>query len=295
MNVLSFSDFLKLNSLNEGFQSGKLRAIIKQHGLPKYEWDKPLLYDIHDDDIIDVVKDFHEYCEKYDNGDDKNPATFCIDLQDGYRVVIGNMEIFSVWWKDNGEEVKKLIQKRNKRHIGQDKDHHMDRYRGKSNKEIHNYDDIHKKHQEKRDVIEHRRFVEWMKKTLTEDDIQELYNIIENHLNFDFEYREDMDETTEFEDEIELSVGNCLINSEYDVWTSGSRRSYGEYWCDGEIRFSKLTIYCDNDDLEMYGEVTDEEIGLDFKDIKTTYSEDDLECGVADYYEMYGVRPEDFV
>ena len=26
--------------VNEGFQSSKLRAIIKQHGLPKNDWDK---------------------------------------------------------------------------------------------------------------------------------------------------------------------------------------------------------------------------------------------------------------
>ena len=32
--------------VNEAFQSGKLREIIKQHGEPNFSWDKDMLYDL---------------------------------------------------------------------------------------------------------------------------------------------------------------------------------------------------------------------------------------------------------
>ena len=51
--------------VNEGFQSNKLRAIIKQHGLPKNDWDKKMLYDLQDNEIIDVVDNRKEYSAKY--------------------------------------------------------------------------------------------------------------------------------------------------------------------------------------------------------------------------------------
>ena len=37
--------------INEGFQSSKLREIIRKHGLPKNDWDKKMLYDLQDDEI----------------------------------------------------------------------------------------------------------------------------------------------------------------------------------------------------------------------------------------------------
>jgi hypothetical protein len=52
--------------VNEGFQSSKLREIIKQHGLPKNDRDKKMLYDLKDNEIIDVVENRDEYSEKYD-------------------------------------------------------------------------------------------------------------------------------------------------------------------------------------------------------------------------------------
>ena len=50
--------------VNEGFQSDVLRDIIKQHGLPKREMDKKMLYDLKDDEIVDVVDSREEYYEK---------------------------------------------------------------------------------------------------------------------------------------------------------------------------------------------------------------------------------------
>ena len=52
-------------SINESFQSGKLREIIKQHGKPKYKWEYKMLYDLKDDEIVDVLDSRDEYWEKY--------------------------------------------------------------------------------------------------------------------------------------------------------------------------------------------------------------------------------------
>ena len=83
------------NPVNEAYQSSKLREIIKQHGLPKSDWDKKMLYDIQDDEVVDVVADRKEYAEKYSEyeGYGRDEATFMIELEDGYCLVIGNLGI----------------------------------------------------------------------------------------------------------------------------------------------------------------------------------------------------------
>ena len=48
-------------SVNEAYQSSKLRNIIKQHGKPKWEHEYKMLYDIKDDEIVDVVSSRNEY------------------------------------------------------------------------------------------------------------------------------------------------------------------------------------------------------------------------------------------
>ena len=71
--------------VNEGFQSSKLREIIKQHGLPKSDWDKKMLYDLKDEEIIDVVNSREDYLNSKEyssnNGYGKDEATFIIELE----------------------------------------------------------------------------------------------------------------------------------------------------------------------------------------------------------------------
>ncbi len=69
------------NPVNEAFQSSKLREIIKQHGKPIEKHDMFMLYDIKDDDIIEVTDD-KDYFKKH-------PKSFdSIKLSDGYRIIL---------------------------------------------------------------------------------------------------------------------------------------------------------------------------------------------------------------
>ena len=69
------------NPVNEAFQSSKLREIISQHGKPIKKYDMLMLYDIKDDDIIEVTDD-KDYFRK-------SPKSFnSIELSDGSRVIL---------------------------------------------------------------------------------------------------------------------------------------------------------------------------------------------------------------
>lgn len=69
------------NPVNEAFQSSKLREIISQHGKPIKPNDMLMLYDITDDDIIEVTDD-KDYFRK-------SPKSFnSIELSDGSRVIL---------------------------------------------------------------------------------------------------------------------------------------------------------------------------------------------------------------
>ena len=69
------------NPVTEAFQSSKLREIISQHGKPIKPNDMLNLYDITDDDIIEVTDD-KDYFRK-------NPKSYnSIELSDGTRVIL---------------------------------------------------------------------------------------------------------------------------------------------------------------------------------------------------------------
>ena len=119
--------------INEAFQSNKLRELIKQHGKPKNSWDNEMLYDIKDDDIIDVVSDYKEFCKTTDC-----LKKFALELNDGTIVVINN--------KNFDREVK---------------DRHYERHRGNLGK--FGGDEIHQKHNEKVYNLEKKRLIEKIK------------------------------------------------------------------------------------------------------------------------------------
>lgn len=91
--IKKFEDFVLEcygNPVNEAFQSSKLREIIKQHGKPKSKYDIKYLYDIKDDNIVDVVDNSDEYYDKYIKGNgygEENPYS-SIPLEDGSVIVM---------------------------------------------------------------------------------------------------------------------------------------------------------------------------------------------------------------
>jgi hypothetical protein len=156
-------------SINEAYQSSKLREIIKQHGKPKNPKDNRMLYDIQDNEIIDVVSSSDEYMEKYSNnqkdfGDELN---FMLELEDGACVVLGNLGItkrFAIPLKLSDYDKQSLFRtRRDKRHIGNLGD---------------TGDDIHRRHLRNVDKILKGRRLEKLQKY-----IPEIVNLIETKMD----------------------------------------------------------------------------------------------------------------
>jgi hypothetical protein len=139
--IKKFEDFVLEcygNSVNEAFQSSKLREIIKQHGKPEDKWDNKKLYDIKDDNIVDVVDNRDEYYDKYLNDKEykERSAYSAIPLKDGSIIVItGSINSYS---------------KHKERHKG-----NLGKYGG---------DDTHEKHLKNVDKIKLKRYIEEFKK-----------------------------------------------------------------------------------------------------------------------------------
>ena len=262
--------------VNEAFQSSKLREIIKQHGKPKYSWDKKMLYDLKDDEIVDVLDSRKEYWEKYsDDNTDKRQATFMLELEDGAVIVISNLGILKSYWYP--EEVEKQKEEEFKKR-------HSERHKGNLGK---GGDEIHKKHLENVDKIERRRLAEKL-----QPNIQEIVDAIKGFM--DNINPSDIDcETNENYDEIEITLNGeeYIINIYYNCGVSNSIRQYGAEYYD---------VYYSLKSFEICGEdtyITNDELGVTPKthsELFKEYEEKDIEGEIYDYYDYYGVSPSDF-
>ena len=267
--------------VNEAFQSSKLREIIKQHGKPKYSWDNKMLYDLQDNEIVDVVSNRDEYWKKY--GDRKNgeQETFLLELKDGACVVISNLNIFKAFNDKFGDKARKEIdilfkKKHAERHVGNLGD---------------TGDEIHKQHLQKVDEIERRRLVEKL-----QPHIQEIVDKVKLELE-DIDV-DDLDSESGVGEinEIEFSLigETCLMDIYYNFNWSDSIHSYGVEYRDLTVSLEKFEIYFD--DLDIY--VTNEDLGITYESYKNLFTDieyKDEECGIYDYYEAYGVDPSDFI
>ena len=261
--------------VNEGFQSSKLREIIKQHGLPKKDWDKKMLYDLQDEEIVDVVNNRDEYKEKYPeyNGYGRDEATFMIELEDGACLVIGNLGILKDYFKDRDRS--DIFKKR-----------HSERHKGNLGKD--GGDDIHKKHLEKVDELERRRFAASLQSHL-----DEIAKVVEDTM--DAVDSSDLDDEGTKSFEVETSIGgqNYIIDGEYEVEFSGGSKRYGAYYYD--IVYNLLSFNIWNEDGDKYA--TNDDLGITddtYGDLFEPITIDDVEGEIYDYYAYYGVSRSDF-
>ena len=261
--------------VNEGFQSSKLRAIIKQHGLPKNDWDKKMLYDLQDEEIVDVVNSRDEYKEKYPEyqGYERDEATFMIELEDGACLVIGNLGILKDYFKDR--ERSEIFKKR-----------HSERHKGNLGK--HGGDEIHKKHLEKVDELEQKRFAAKMQPMLSE--IAEAIKAEMEGID-----SSDLDEEGNFTKEFDITLGGEKygIIAEYEVEFSNGSKRYGAYYYDIIYNLTSFEMWDDEGDKYatnvMLG-ITDDTYGDLFEPITI----DDVEGEIYDHYAYYGVSRSDF-
>ena len=271
--------------VNEGFQSNVLRDIIKQHGLPKREMDKKMLYDLKDDEIVDVVDSREEYYEKYPSRSDSNnsnirkkygveEATFMIELEDGACVVISNLDILKDYsfYKDDEESERKRIFK----------ERHAERHKGNLGK--HGGDDIHKKHLEKVDELESKRLAAKLQPNIPE--IVEKVKSIMDEID-----PNDLDDSGSIESEITLDGEEYTLYVNYTTECSDIRRSHGVEGYDLYYQLESFEI-CDENTC-----ITNDTLGVTedtHKDLFETYTEEDMEGRIYDYYEYYGVKRSDF-
>ena len=280
--IKTFEQFVSTvygRSVNEAFQSGKLRNIIKQHGMPKWNFEKKMLYDIKDNEVIDVVDSRDEYSSKYSSYDRKEgeQETFILELEDGACVVIGNLGILKGYFDTWGDEAKKekddLFKKRHsERHVGN---------QGKGGML-----DIRRKHLENTNKILKRRLAEKLQEYIPEivEKIKSEFSGIDYTEAFDSKETTIEFETSLGDDEYTIYL-NCDLNRS-DTW-----EDYGAEFCNIYYSLGSFEI-CSEDTC-----IDNVELGVTPKthaDLFKNHVEKDFECGITDYYKYYGVSPSDF-
>ena len=264
------------NPINEAFQSSKLREIIKQHGKPKYSWENKLLYDLKDDEIVDVLDSRKEYWEKYsDESLENEQATFILELEDGAVVVISNLGILQNHWspkeieRQKEEEFKKRHSERHKGNLGQ------------------GGDEIHKKHMEKVDEIERRRLAEEL-----QPNIQEIVDAIESTKN-DVDPSEFVEgDTVYVESEITLNGEEYVISATYEGGCYDEDRRYGivNYY----VSYNLISFDLCNGETNVL--ITNEDLGVNESTHKELFKEyrEEVDGEIYDDYEYLGLKRSDF-
>lgn len=279
--IKTFKQFVNemYSPVNEAFQSSKLRDIIKTHGMPKWDSDKSMLYDIKDNEIVDVLDDRKEYYDKkYDKNGYNGQSTFMLELKDGAVIVISNLGILKSFLDRHSEkEFHELFKKR-----------HAERHKGNLGK--YGGDNINKKHLENANKIYTRRFVERLQPIIPEL-VEKIKSEMESISNVELMETNGKDGYIEFE--IEIGENKYQIYADYTVKISVEYKRYGEYMCDIEYSLVSFDIadedgdFAKNEDLDItYKTYPDL-----FKDIVVK----EVECGFYDQHYAYGVNPSDFV
>lgn len=266
--------------INEAYQSSKLREIIKQHGKPRWKFEYDMLYDIKDNEIIDVLNSRDEYFEKYSNTPEsplnKEEATFMLELEDGACIVISNLGVLKSYFSRGLEDkMKKVFKERHaERHVGN---------LGKGG-EL----DIRKKHRENVDKLLKKRLSEKL-----QPNIKEIADAVVSVID-GIDISEFSEDSGSMEVENEFRIGDdeytLYVNCSYRY--SETRKRYGAEYCDITYSLDSFTII-DEDGTE----ISDEDLDIPSeisKDLFKDHIEEDVECGIYDYYSYYGVSPSDF-
>ena len=277
--INKFEDFVLIN---EGFKSNKLRDIIRQHGKPEYDYDKFVLHDLEDDEIIGVMNHI-EWSEYHD---ENRGECYGVMLKDGMYLVIGNIEHlkYALTFPSFAKEFKK---RRDLRHPGNEfNDIPANR---RSQDEL----DTNIKHfRDKKSELIHKRTVEELKKH--SDEIVEIIsseydNVLDNLIS---DYSENFSDNSYHEFNFELlgKEFSVCINYYYE-WGDTYKRSGAEF-SSIAVSVESITFTIDGGtDEYSIDEIADESV---LKDYFSDYKSDAIEVGIYDQYEYYGVKPSDF-
>lgn len=285
MKIFGFDDY---RVLNERFNSGKLRNIIQQHGMPKYKQDRKFLFDLQDDEIFGVM-DYDEWYDFY--RDNKN--SYRITLEDGKYLVLGNIDTFKYYVGEDDFQAE-FKKRRDERHPG-NKLNDVPSHARRSALE----DEATKHFREKKAELEHRRNLEKFKIRLG-DDLEKFVDEIRT--NFESNIDNQLGElildykgkhSDEINDEFDIEFNGATYNIYYDYTVSvsdGYEKSGATYY-DVTISPESVGIYAD----EFEDEFDSSELFDDPNKLLADYDVDDVEGEISDYYEYYGVSWEDFL
>lgn len=268
--------------INEAYQSSKLREIIKQHGKPKRDEELKMLYDIKDNEIIDVVNDRDEYWEKYPNKpkDDrtKEQATFMIELEDGACVVIGNLDILKRYYDESG-----MLADMDKRSVF--KKRHSERHVGNLGK--HGELDIRRTHRKNLDKLEAKRHAENLRPYIDEivDEVMSLMDSIDTN---------ELDNTKFGQHDRDIESELILGDEKYNLYIgySYSYPNYEEY-DESHLLCYSLEYFEIEDKDEVF--MTNDVLGITPKTHKDLFKEYRVTLdGYMDLYKYNGVSRSDF-
>lgn len=280
--IKKFEEFI-----NESFNSGKLRSIIKQNGYPKNSWDKRLLHDIQDSDIIGICDNKEEYIEKYkndgksygftkENGNYKQNKTFFVELENGKLLVLKNYDILkdevdSLDKETLEDRIEAIRKERRKYHVSREKE-----------------DKLARKHPN--NVVDEQERRKFLKEFFTEENTKEFSKFVESEI--EGRYIEDLreDETVQCEQELETEIAGKKIDMtvEYEVYCGEPYRSYGEEFADVSCEINEIYIFFEGDEIEA------EALKDNIYKGETRFEEKHVSIGIYDYYQAYGIDPRDF-
>ncbi len=272
--------------VNEAFQSSKLREIIKQHGMPKYSFENKMLYDLKDNEIIDVLPG-DEFFSKYSGYEKGEEAVFSILLKDGYRVVISNLGILNDFRSEREKD--KVFDKRySERHKGEKYD---------------KFDDIgydQKQHYKNVENILRRRLVEKLQPSLPDivkqiksimDDISvdDILEIIDgNFEDLTYKSHEEVIET-----EIHLNDKKYYAEINYTINCTDEGERFGTKYYTVYYNLDNFSIYDDDEDIT----ITNVDFAITQKtyaDLFKDYVKKNVEGEITDHYARNGVKRSDF-
>jgi hypothetical protein len=272
--------------INEAFQSSKLREIIKQHGMPKYSFENKMLYDLKDNEIIDVLPG-DEFFSKYSSYEKRDEAVFSILLKDGYRVVISNLGILDDFMSEREKD--KVFDKR-----------YSERHKGEKHDKFGDIGYDQKQHYKNVENILRRRLVEKLQPSLPDivkqiksimDDISvdDILEIIDgNFEDLSYKSHEEVIET-----EIHLNDKKYYAEINYTISCTDGVEKFGAKYYTVYYNLDNFSIYDDDDDITI--------TNVDFAITQKTYAElfkdyvkKDVEGEITDHYARNGVKRSDF-
>lgn len=288
MKLLKFNEY---TALNEAFQSSKLRSIIQQHGLPKSNYDKAILYDLKDSEIVGAIP-----ANKWEEVFNDIQDCFRIELKDGYYLVINNLDILRNL-RDNKWDISRKLHSNFKDR--RDQRHPDNQWNDipKSQRDEHR-SEIGKKFVNAKEKFQHKKNAEIISQQIGDIDgfVDKITDIVDKYID-GFVFEPDMKSDGFEEEDFTFNGIKFSLSGDFSI-SSSDYDSYGATYYNVTITPEKYEIW-----VEELSDGTLIEDSFDISELTGNANIDklyddvelnDIEGPIHDYYLHYGVNPENF-